>query len=462
MNVKPQTRKSSPTTQEVCIDLPGESVQCWRSSDNIKVILRKHRDIFFDINLTPGTLYSVESVCAFYCPREKKLLRKSRFLDGERLHIWVGREFKGNLILKNGDKILGIFEPNRLDDMQYGANPKTKPEPLMVILGNSPKNPLLACTAADPFGVSSFHSVFKPNFDPKINFLKNYGTDFNYNLAPPQPDVREYVCVAEAASEEVQPQVVRQLESSQAVEGSINQIFVPPTNGQKKSDLYAAILTFAGEVVKSNWFKETFGYMQEHWRELDKITMQVRIERRVKGKYKVIFKGRPFKQWIAHARGTAPNTKIVHQTGALGSAKTGFMDGGAARTGQAGYGGVKRIIITTTENFRGGMKMQILGTVIDIFGDINDIFLTEGGSKDLSEFLGRAGVSLVKAGATAAIGGLIAAAIGAIAIIAIGTAAVPVYIGVGLVVGGYILAATIVDYVDAKLKIKDNVGAWTR
>lgn len=462
MSAKTAIRKTVPTTQEVCIDLPGESVRCWRSSDNIKVILRKHRDIFFDVNIKPGTLYSVESAYEFYCPREKKLLRKSQFLDGERLHIWVGREFKGNLLLKHGDRIMGIFEPNRLDEKQYDANPKTKPEPLMVILGNSTKNSRFACTAADPLGISTFQSEFKPIFDPKIYSLKNYGTDFNYDSIQQQPEVKEYVCISEASSEEVQPEVVKQLESGKAVEGSITQIFVLPKDGQKKSDLTISILAFAGEVVKSNWFKESLGYLQEHWRELDKITMRVRIERRVKGKYKVIFKGRPLKQWIAHVRGTSTNTKIVHQTGALGSAKTGFMDGGATRTGKAGYGGAKRIIITATENFRGGIKMQIIGTVIDIFGDINDTFLKEGGSRDLSEFLGRAGVSLVKAGATAAIGGLIATTIGAIAIIAIGTTAVPVYIGVGLVVGGYILAATIVDYVDDRLKIKDHVGAWTK
>lgn len=35
------------TIQEVCIDLPGETVQCWRSADNLKVVLKKHRDVIF-------------------------------------------------------------------------------------------------------------------------------------------------------------------------------------------------------------------------------------------------------------------------------------------------------------------------------------------------------------------------------------------------------------------------------
>lgn len=50
-----------------------------------------------------------------------------------------------------------------------------------------------------------------------------------------------------------------------------------------------------------------------------------------------------------------------------------------------------------------------IGRVIDLIGDTNTVFVDENGSKDLSEF--RAGVSLVKAGPTAAIGGLPAAAL---------------------------------------------------
>jgi hypothetical protein len=105
MNAKAAATSASKPPQEVCIDLPGEWVQCWRSSDNIKVILRKHRDVFFDISLKPGASYTVESAHEFYFPRQKKLVKNATFSDGERLHLWVGREFKGLIFFKNPEKM---------------------------------------------------------------------------------------------------------------------------------------------------------------------------------------------------------------------------------------------------------------------------------------------------------------------------------------------------------------------
>lgn len=66
-------RPEKMVAQELCIDLPGESVQCWRSSDNLKVVLKKHRDIIFDINLGDKKTYTVESTTSnFYSARDKK------------------------------------------------------------------------------------------------------------------------------------------------------------------------------------------------------------------------------------------------------------------------------------------------------------------------------------------------------------------------------------------------------
>ncbi|MDI7065495.1 hypothetical protein QMO17_30050, partial [Klebsiella pneumoniae] len=44
----------------VCIDLPGEPVECWAESD-ITVLLRKHRDVIFDIQVKKGASYTVEA-----------------------------------------------------------------------------------------------------------------------------------------------------------------------------------------------------------------------------------------------------------------------------------------------------------------------------------------------------------------------------------------------------------------
>lgn len=466
MNAKAATSPAA-KPQEVCIDLPGESVQCWRSSDNIKVILRKHRDVFFDINIKPGTTYSVESISEFYSPRDKKLLRKTQFQDGEHFHVWVGREFKGSLVVKAGGAIMGSFEANKLDSKKYDADPKTKPEPLMVVLGKKDMATSLSCTPKDPFGMSNANGIFKPMFDPKMSFLKTYGTDFDYQYPPQQPEIKEYACVADALPHEIQPQVLKQLDSGLAVEGTPSEIFIPPKADTPKSDLYVAIAAAfsyisGNEILTANGFKETAGYLQEHWKSLDKILMRVRIEKRVIGKYRVVFKGRPLVKAAAQLIGAAANSKVVHNKMPLGSAKSAFVDGGFGKTGRAGYGGLKRLMLTTSENFRGGMKIQIIGTVIDLIGDVNTVYFDEKGSKDLTEFLGRAGVSIAKAGATAAIGSALAAVFMVGAAVIFGTAGIPVIAAVGVVIAGYIAAATLVDWVDDTFSIKSTVSGWTK
>ncbi len=453
-----------PTTQDVMIDLPGETIQCWRSSDNIRVILRKQRDVFFDINLKAGSTYTVESNSDFYVPKTKKLARKAQFKDGEAFHLWVGREFKGQIVLKGDGVVLGRYEPNVLDAKQYGADPKVKPEPLMVIIGQRVASASFSCTPDDMFGAGSSLSIFKPQFDPKIGLLKSYGSTFDYQYPAEVPKIEEYACVTEALPHEIQPQVLKQLDSGTAVIGTPAQIFVPPNGKEKSSDLYTA-LGAAGahisgnSIVTANWFKESAGYIQEHWRALNRVTMKVRLEKRVIGKYRVVFKGRPLTRVVAEALGAAALRWPKVEKMPLGDPRSAFIDGGFQRTGRDGYKGMKRILLTASDNFKGGVKIQIIGTVIDLIGDATTVFGSEKGSKDLSEFLGRAGVSIAKAGATAAIGSLFAA--GVLAVIGL-VATAPAWVAVGLIVGGYILAATVVDEVDGFFNIKEKVANWAR
>lgn len=55
-------KDEAPTVQCVNIDLPGEIVKCWRSSTNIQVILRKHRDVIFEIRLGQQRSYTVSQM----------------------------------------------------------------------------------------------------------------------------------------------------------------------------------------------------------------------------------------------------------------------------------------------------------------------------------------------------------------------------------------------------------------
>jgi hypothetical protein len=93
-------------TQQVCIDLPGQNIRCHVYKPKLQIMLRNHRDVIFDIALFKGMTYTVEADQSdFYNVRDKKLIevtkkQKASFVDGERMHFWVGRAFKGHLVLK--------------------------------------------------------------------------------------------------------------------------------------------------------------------------------------------------------------------------------------------------------------------------------------------------------------------------------------------------------------------------
>ena len=147
-------KKTEPTQQDVCIDLPGETVQCWRSSDNIRVILRKHRDVIFDLNLGKGKTYTVQSTDSdFYNARDKKLVCAKR---RRRLHSTTASgyifglpvHFEGTLLLKCGGDDLMKLTPNEVDKQHYDDAPKTKPAPIIIALGSDKNSNATRSTSA--------------------------------------------------------------------------------------------------------------------------------------------------------------------------------------------------------------------------------------------------------------------------------------------------------------------------
>jgi len=129
--------------QTVCIDLAGESVQCWRSTDNVQVVLKKHRDVVFDLKLGAQRTYTVESTGSdFYHADKKKLIagqgkQRVLFSDGERLHLWVARNFRGELLLKSAGQLMMKLDPAKLDVKHYDDSPSTKPNPIIIAIGGS-------------------------------------------------------------------------------------------------------------------------------------------------------------------------------------------------------------------------------------------------------------------------------------------------------------------------------------
>ena len=131
-----------PETQRVCIDLPGEQIRCVVHKPNLQIMLRKHRDVVFDIKLFKGMQYTVEADQSdFYNARDKKLVEFKKkqlvtFKDGERMHLHVGRNFVGSLTLKSNGKVMGCWKPSELDTNSYDEAPETKLAPLMVVMKN--------------------------------------------------------------------------------------------------------------------------------------------------------------------------------------------------------------------------------------------------------------------------------------------------------------------------------------
>ena len=158
-----KTNEDDLVVQEHCIDLPGETVQCWigGGTDKLKVILRKHRDVIFDIQLGNGKTYTLESTESdFYNPRDKKLVYAARhekvtFKDGERMHVWVSRGFRGSLILKCDAHVISEVKPNEWDKHRHSDDPKEKPAPIIVAIASPPS----ASKSAGPAKKSSEHSA---------------------------------------------------------------------------------------------------------------------------------------------------------------------------------------------------------------------------------------------------------------------------------------------------------------
>lgn len=134
---KPSVLEVDKDTQVTCIDLPGEPIRCVRTKPKLRVVLRKHRDVVFDIKLGSGGSYTVESEKShFYSERDGHLVMPHtpiQFQDGERLHLWVARTFAGKLLLKKNGKLIAAYEPNKIDPFTCTAqNPEGKPAPLIV------------------------------------------------------------------------------------------------------------------------------------------------------------------------------------------------------------------------------------------------------------------------------------------------------------------------------------------
>ncbi|TDR80641.1 hypothetical protein [Paludibacterium purpuratum] len=138
----------------VCIDLPGQDAHNIMVGCANRVILRKHRDIIIDIKLGNNAQYTLQATGKaqrdwFYDPKSKKLLTKLDFKDGERCHVWVGRNIRAELHLRCNGKVINRINVKQMD-CTHGCSedPKEKPAPLIFTL--RPQQQTAPASAAAP------------------------------------------------------------------------------------------------------------------------------------------------------------------------------------------------------------------------------------------------------------------------------------------------------------------------
>jgi hypothetical protein len=165
----PKKRVIPEDTQQVCIDLPGEIIRCVVHKPKLEIMLRNHRDVIFDIKMKAGTQYTVEAdMSEFYNARDKKIVpvrQTVSFVDGERFHVYLGREFGGRLILKANGKFIHSYHIRDIDPKRYDPDPATKPAPFIVMMHAS-------TTPAQPIQVTKKEQVMHV-LEVKVNTAPN-------------------------------------------------------------------------------------------------------------------------------------------------------------------------------------------------------------------------------------------------------------------------------------------------
>jgi hypothetical protein len=244
-----------PETQRVCIDLPGEKIRCVVHKPNLQIMLRKHRDVIFDIKQFKGMQYTVEADQSdFYNDRDKKLVKFKKkqlvtFKDGERLHLYVSRNFKGSLILKANGKVMGRWRPSELDSNSYDDAAETKPAPLIVVMKNNegvwPTTTSASQSLDDPLGISKnwkLSAISKGYLDEPIPLGRQLATQAAHE--PPHP----LVAVVDVSTKDAPAAIAQHfMKGGKSVVADID-----PDNIVTRNWLYGQL---AGSVAyaKDNW-----------------------------------------------------------------------------------------------------------------------------------------------------------------------------------------------------------------
>jgi hypothetical protein len=329
----PPQKPLPPDTQKVCIDLPGEVIRCHVYKPKLQIMLRKHRDVIFDIELFKGMQYTVEADQSdFYNARDKKIVlvkskQKATFKDGERMHLHVGRAFKGHLILKANGKVLARYTPNELDTKRYDDEPATKPAPLIVVMKNEPA-PKPTLTAAPP--------------TPVARSSQRLDADWQQPYAPlefskPRPASEDQsMHVVEIKPDD--PNLPKEVADFFKKGGE--QTAMDTTGILTRNWLWAQIVGGAGYVSDNKqWIKEL-------WKE--KFYLQ-RVMHKSGPKVYVVFKGNQgLREFITAARYGASHAKVIAITSGAGTVQGLRHAAWEAAKGSVKKAGLLALVFTVT------------------------------------------------------------------------------------------------------------------
>ncbi|MDC7704603.1 hypothetical protein [Vogesella indigofera] len=441
------------------IDLPGQTVDLETGTDTT-VILRKHRDVIFHFALqnvkkievkVPGKSVAKSTL---YDPKQKKLVKTLTIPNGAPYPVWIGREFNAEISVFGDGKLIGRYNPKKLDPSPVDPAPPFKPQPILIGFKEDAKAGAGQCTPDDPYGIGAAFHQQQPWLGKNLDFVSTLKDlqDYQYkNLLPeltPQQRVVMHVLPLSMPAAQSLPESHELAVKPDELEKYLNQ-----------TQLQAFMSSTLDGAAGSTLFKSAADYVKDnrHWRE--RLSGQMRLKK-VRGQLMLVWVGRSDPNKLKHLPGTTygmANPKVAGVTG-----------GYTVKSNQPFRRFALSALQTTGNNALDAVKprkaLGPVGFVLDVYGDYRKVFHDQNGSKDVTEFLGRAGLSLVSAGASAALGGALAG-VGMMLTSAVYVAAgITMPVAVVLVVGfvAFLLASTIIDNTLGSDTAKRNAGAITK
>ncbi|OJA62610.1 hypothetical protein BGV68_03740 [Burkholderia ubonensis] len=429
----------------VCIDLPGEPVSCWAETD-ITVLLRKHRDVIFDLHTIKGATYSVEAPDDWiYDVSQKKRVKQGRFSDGQRYHIWIGRDFKGELVLKRDGKVFQRYSMLQFGLVDASSDPKVKPEPIIIAMDISKpaSQPPFVATQARPLGAS----INSNSQGSMLGSLQTLGT-FN-PLSIEQPEVfplpiklsqdadvasTQHAFVTEVNLAAIPREFVDTLSSGGADETAID------TNKIATRNWLTAQLSGAAAFLHDNkkWADELWS---------QKFRLVKIVHRNAGERWYVVFSGNPrLREMMSASRYGLQHEKVLTIAGGAGS-----MASRSAAAKEAFKGAFKKA----------GLIALIFSIALDVaewLRDYEKIDKDGKRTKHVSDLLGKILIDLAKAGLNAVVTSIVVGLVVGF----FGTVGLPVW---GIVVGTIFVACAVgygVDLVDKKIHATEAVTAFVK